>query len=384
MQNVFSSRGVECRMELSHSVKMSRDLLAEAVRDGYDSLWIGGGDGTINHILNATVGQFASYGIVPMGTINGLARALGIPRDPLEAVQWLLDGEPTSLDLGMVGDRYFVLYATIGFHAAVFHGTNPRLKRLVGRAAFFAAGAVEACRAGGLPQFKITGKKVESVENGCRLLSSQAGPAEGDRGNEHQPASAPVTDIAEIERKAVETVGVDLGEPLGGAETVDAALAHEDPVPPGEEELAEPKLASETVPLPSDIEPIRREGYSLVLSNFCNFSGFGAVREGDVCDSSFLQAHLFESCKLWPMLRFFSTMRYRRPRQDDPGVEHFRVTELTVRSDQRLLLQVDGEPVHLGDDREFAFVCVPKAIQVLWNREAVLKAAQAQEEERIS
>ncbi len=89
--------------------------------------------------------------------------------------------------------------------------------------------------------------------------------------------------------------------------------------------------------------------------------------------------YLFPSCDRWPMLRFFGAMRFRRPREDDAGVEHYRAAELRIRSAAPLRLQVDGEPVHLGDDRENRFVCVPKAVRVLWNRSAVEAEAAARE-----
>lgn len=290
-------------MEFSRSVEQCHAMLDRASRSGFDSLWIGGGDGTVNHVLNDTVGRFDTYAVVPLGTVNGLARALGTPSDPVEGVRWLLDGEPTGLEVARVGERYFVLYATIGFHAAVFHGTNPHLKRIVGRAAFYAAGIREAWRAGSLPRFEVelqtTGTlETEEAENGSSVMTAQGPPRR------------------------------------------------------------------------SQIETLHRPGCSLVISNFLNYSGFGAVRAGEIGDSSFLLTHLFPSCDLWPMLRFFASVRYRRPREDDPGVEHYRVSEVTVRSKHPLWLQVDGEPLHIGDDREFHFVCIPNAVRVLWNAKA--------------
>lgn len=332
MCRTFAHRGIACRMELSNSVGQCHEMLRRAGREGYNSLWIGGGDGTINHIINSAAGQFDTYAVVPMGTVNGMARALGVPRHPVEAVEWLLEGAPTALDLGRVGSRYFTLYATVGFHAAIFHGTNQALKRAVGRAAFFAAGAVEACRTSLLPRFEVEMTTVTPADSPCSLPPVAAGP--GCR----ESAPAP----------------------------------------------AEPRLTADHTPLPQELQRETRSGYTLVLSNFCNYAGFGAVREGELCDSSFLQAHLFESCSLWPMLRYFAAMRLRQAAPETPDVEQFRVSELEVRSDRPLYLQVDGEPIHIGNDEHFRFHCMPKAIQVLWNRERVLAARSAPSEEQAS
>lgn len=298
MHALFRERGVEYHMELSRSIEECHAVLDQASRDGFDSLWIGGGDGTVNHVLNSTVGRFDTYAVVPLGTVNGLARALGTPADPVKAVRWLLDGEPTGLELARVGDRYFVLYATVGFHAAVFHGTHQGLKRIIGKAAFYAAGIREAFRAARLPKF-------------------------------------------EVELFTTGTMGPDDGESV---------------------------LSADAMPRRSQIHKIRNSGYSLVLSNFLNYSGFGAVRDGQIEDSSFLLAHLFSKGSLWPMIRFFASVRYRRPREGDPGVEHYRVSEVIVRSKVPLLVQIDGEPLHIGDDRNFHFVCIPNEIRVLWQK----------------
>ncbi len=57
---MFRRRGIEVRMDLSRSVEHCRTLFDQAESGGYDSFWIGGGDGTVNYTLNATVGRFDS------------------------------------------------------------------------------------------------------------------------------------------------------------------------------------------------------------------------------------------------------------------------------------------------------------------------------------
>jgi diacylglycerol kinase family enzyme len=79
-----------------------------------------GGDGHVNEVANGVAGSATALGIVPGGTMNVFARALGIPTDPLEAVRRLAEsaGRTTRLvHLGKMDDRYFTFSAGCGFDA---------------------------------------------------------------------------------------------------------------------------------------------------------------------------------------------------------------------------------------------------------------------------
>ncbi|HEX6201183.1 MAG TPA: acylglycerol kinase family protein, partial [Thermoanaerobaculia bacterium] len=67
---------------------MAKELAARAVREGFGRDVAAGGDGTLNGVLNGLAPDFdrAELGLVPAGTGNDLARTLGIPDDPEEAV----------------------------------------------------------------------------------------------------------------------------------------------------------------------------------------------------------------------------------------------------------------------------------------------------------
>ena len=77
------SARVDYRIEMSRSIEHSREIVERAAEDGTEQLWIGGGDGTVHVLLNLSFGRGMAAGIVPLGTVNALARALEVPIDPI-------------------------------------------------------------------------------------------------------------------------------------------------------------------------------------------------------------------------------------------------------------------------------------------------------------
>jgi diacylglycerol kinase (ATP) len=119
---------------------------SEAVRDGYDHLFVAGGDGTLNEAVNgigAVAGGFegVTLGVIPLGTGNDFATALGIPSDVDRAVESLVDAVPVPIDVGRLNDRYFVNVSAGGFIAEVSDAVDPRLKTIAGRFAYLIGGA---------------------------------------------------------------------------------------------------------------------------------------------------------------------------------------------------------------------------------------------------
>lgn len=94
--------------ELGERVKQARNLPAEVVV-------VAGGDGTINTAAQLLAGSDKTLAILPSGTLNHLARDLGIPADLDGAVGVLCDGEPIEIDVGEVNGHVFLCSSMIGF-----------------------------------------------------------------------------------------------------------------------------------------------------------------------------------------------------------------------------------------------------------------------------
>jgi diacylglycerol kinase (ATP) len=117
-----------------------------AALDGCDRVFVAGGDGTLNEVLNGLAqveGALARIpiGVVPLGTGNDFATALGIPDEPEAAVEALLGGTIASIDAGRVNGRWFLNVSAGGFIAEVSDAVSPQLKTVLGKLAYLVGGA---------------------------------------------------------------------------------------------------------------------------------------------------------------------------------------------------------------------------------------------------
>lgn len=99
----------------------ARELTQAARRRGVTLFVAWGGDGTVNEVGSALIGSDASLAIVPGGSGNGLARELGIPRDPSSAFRVIFEGRTRVIDAGELDGHMFFNVAGIGLDARVAH-----------------------------------------------------------------------------------------------------------------------------------------------------------------------------------------------------------------------------------------------------------------------
>jgi diacylglycerol kinase family enzyme len=124
----------------------AREIAARAVAEGWDALLVLSGDGTINEAVNGLMDkasiragqatadpatpadQLPALGALPGGNANVFTRDLGVPSDPLAAVELiaarLTAGTTRTIGLGLAGDRYFTFNAGLGWDAEVIHAVE--------------------------------------------------------------------------------------------------------------------------------------------------------------------------------------------------------------------------------------------------------------------
>jgi diacylglycerol kinase family enzyme len=100
-----------------------------AADEGFDAVFVLGGDGTANEVVNGA-GDRLPIGVLPAGGTSVLPRVLGLPRDLDEAVVRLCDaldeGSERSISLGKLNDRCFTFAAGIGVDAEIVKRIDER------------------------------------------------------------------------------------------------------------------------------------------------------------------------------------------------------------------------------------------------------------------
>lgn len=99
--------------------KPVEEAARRAVEAGHGTIVAAGGDGTISAVAGALVDTGRRLGILPLGTFNFFARALGLPQDVDAALDVIRHGRDLPLTVGDVNGAIFVNNASLGAYAAV-------------------------------------------------------------------------------------------------------------------------------------------------------------------------------------------------------------------------------------------------------------------------
>lgn len=125
------------RVERTRSLEHGVDLAFEAV-DAREIPVVMSGDGLIGAVGGALAGVDTPVGLIPAGRGNDLARGLGIPTDPVEAVSCLAVGHTRSIDVGDANGKRFLGIASVGFDSDANRIAN-EAKLLKGQPVYFYA-----------------------------------------------------------------------------------------------------------------------------------------------------------------------------------------------------------------------------------------------------
>lgn len=94
-----------------------RSVVREALEAGLRSFVVAGGDGSVHHVVQALVGTEGVLGVVPVGSLNHLARDLQLPLDDWRAaLDVAVRGEVRQIDVGRVNGRYFLNSVMLGIY----------------------------------------------------------------------------------------------------------------------------------------------------------------------------------------------------------------------------------------------------------------------------
>jgi diacylglycerol kinase (ATP) len=117
--------------------------LARERRQDAEVVFAFGGDGTAREVATGLMGSGAALGVLPGGTANLLALALGLPRDPVAAARVLRGLPARPFDVGLAGGNPFLMMVSAGLDASLLASLNTRLKWRFGRPAIAGQGLFE-------------------------------------------------------------------------------------------------------------------------------------------------------------------------------------------------------------------------------------------------
>ncbi|MBE0700090.1 MAG: diacylglycerol kinase family lipid kinase [Acholeplasmataceae bacterium] len=139
--NRFKTAGLHLDI---YESKFSKDLQNQAFLNAtnYDVFLIGGGDGTVNEVINGVMNSKGrpKIGILPSGTANDIAAILGIPRNIKKALEVYFNQQPVNMDINKMNDQYFIYTAAAGILTRVSYDVSRRRLLKYGYLAYVFAG----------------------------------------------------------------------------------------------------------------------------------------------------------------------------------------------------------------------------------------------------
>ena len=136
-------RGVEYDLHYTNEPLEAIDVARMGIEAGFTNIVAMGGDGTINEVANGLRNSEAVLSVIPAGTGNDFVRMMGIPSQPLQALDVLSSNHVRNVDIAVIDDdRCFVNGLGIGIDAQVARDVL-QMKHLRGAVAYMTAAAKE-------------------------------------------------------------------------------------------------------------------------------------------------------------------------------------------------------------------------------------------------
>ncbi|WP_025702391.1 diacylglycerol kinase [Paenibacillus forsythiae] len=134
--------GIEATCHATTGEGDATEAAADAVDRGYDLIIAAGGDGTLNEVVNgmAEKPNLPPLGVLPLGTTNDFARAMGIPKNWEDSCDLIIKQQSRLIDLGKANDRYFINIAGGGTLTELTYEVPSKLKTMMGQLAYYLKG----------------------------------------------------------------------------------------------------------------------------------------------------------------------------------------------------------------------------------------------------
>jgi YegS/Rv2252/BmrU family lipid kinase len=135
---IFTKPDIDPVDQAKEAIAAIRNLKAE---NESGCIIASGGDGTVSAIAGVTIETGIPLGLIPRGTANAFAVALGLPTNLKRACETIAAGNTRMVDAAYCNDIPMVLLAGVGFEAGMVNNANRELKNRIGTLAYILSGA---------------------------------------------------------------------------------------------------------------------------------------------------------------------------------------------------------------------------------------------------
>jgi diacylglycerol kinase (ATP) len=142
------------------------------LKGSVELIFVWGGDGTVQRVIDAVAGAAVTLAILPAGTANLFATNLGIPRDLEEAVKIGLNGSHRQLDVGLMNHERFGVMGGTGLDALMIRDADAGLKDKVGRFAYVWTGAKNVRKSSVKMRVEVDGAAWFKGKASCLLIGN--------------------------------------------------------------------------------------------------------------------------------------------------------------------------------------------------------------------
>ncbi|MBQ6173864.1 MAG: diacylglycerol kinase family lipid kinase [Clostridia bacterium] len=169
LREACAAKGVEADFVRTEKPGHAKFLAWTVAQQGGTAVSVGG-DGTGLEVARGVMGSPGEMGIIPAGTGNDLIKTLGIPKDPMEALDWLLTHPARPMDVGTINGQPFLNVCGTGFDVSVLDHAEKHKKHMRGLMPYLLGllGAI----AGNRPiRLKLTADSGAEEEHGVLICS---------------------------------------------------------------------------------------------------------------------------------------------------------------------------------------------------------------------
>jgi diacylglycerol kinase (ATP) len=176
LNRAFHPAGVDWEVRVTKRAGDARRHAQEALAAGVDAVAVYGGDGTVMEVAAALIGTDVPLAIFPGGTANVISTELGIPSDLAEACALVCSeaGYIRPIDVGQIGDQYFLIRVGMGFEAHMVAGADRLLKDRLGPIAYLVS-ALQALKEPLFAHYQLTLDGQEVAIDGMTCIVANAG-----------------------------------------------------------------------------------------------------------------------------------------------------------------------------------------------------------------